>query len=274
MECALERLLAGARRTTEFRSLEMATFKDRVSLVTGAGSGIGRASAVAFSQAGAKVVVVDTDAAGAADTVRAITAQGGVATCVEADVSSSMDVRHAVDEAIRVYGRVDFAHNNAGIPGEIAKTADCTEENWDRVVATNLKSMWLCLKYEIPQMIRQGHGVIVNTSSVYGVIGCTRGMPAYAASKHGVIGLTRTAALEYAASGIRVNAICPGAVDTPFRTQLVNTSTPACDTAGRYPLGRVADPQEIAGVATWLCSHEASFITGATIVIDGGLSVQ
>jgi NAD(P)-dependent dehydrogenase (short-subunit alcohol dehydrogenase family) len=260
--------------TAEFKDMATTRFKDRVALVTGAGSGIGRASAIAFGEAGAQVVVADIDVEHAIDTVRTITNTGGVATFLKADVSSSVDVRSLIEEVARAHGRLDFAHNNAGIEGELAKTADCSEENWDKVIAINLKSIWLCLKYEIPQMVRQARGVIVNTSSVYGLIGCERGMPAYAASKHGVIGLTKTAALEYAAAGIRVNAVCPGAVNTAFRTRLVEKSNERCKDSERYPLGRIAEPHEVADAVMWLCSDEASFITGTTVVIDGGLCVR
>lgn len=249
-------------------------FTGRVSLVTGAGSGIGRASAMAFGKAGAKVIVVDIDGESAIETVRSITDAGGTAIHLKADVSSSGDVSSMVGEATRVFGRLDFAHNNAGIEGEIAKTADCSEDNWDNVIATNLKSVWLCMKYEIGQMIRQGCGAIVNTSSVYGLSGCARGMPAYAASKHGIIGLTKTAALEYAGSGIRVNAICPGAVNTPFRERLTMKSKEKSVDSERYPLGRIAEPWEVSDAVLWLCSDEASFITGTTILVDGGLSAQ
>jgi NAD(P)-dependent dehydrogenase (short-subunit alcohol dehydrogenase family) len=194
---------------------------------------------------------------------------------MKADVSLSVDVRSLIEEVARAHGRLDFAHNNAGIEGELAKTADCSEENWDKVIATNLTSVWLCMKYEIAQMIRQGRGAIVNTSSVYGLNGCERGMPAYAASKHGIIGLTKTAALEYAGSGIRVNAVCPGAVNTAFRERLVAKSKrEECKDSERYPLGRIAEPREISDAVLWLCSDEASFITGTTMVIDGGLSAR
>jgi NAD(P)-dependent dehydrogenase (short-subunit alcohol dehydrogenase family) len=249
-------------------------FSDKVALVTGAGSGIGRASALAFGQAGARVVVVDIDAESAIETVRLIADAGATAILLKADVSSSSDVSSMVGETTRIFGRLDFAHNNAGIEGEIAKTADCSEDNWDSVIATNLKSVWLCMKYEIGQMIRQGRGAIVNTSSVYGLSGCERGMPAYAASKHGIIGLTKTAALEYAGSGIRVNAVCPGAVNTPFRERLVAKSKEKSTDSERYPLGRVAEPCEISDAVLWLCSDEASFITGTIMVVDGGLSAR
>jgi NAD(P)-dependent dehydrogenase (short-subunit alcohol dehydrogenase family) len=254
--------------------MAMARFKERVALVTGAGSGIGRASAVAFGEAGARVVVADIATQSALETVRVIKDTGGTAAFVKADVTSSIDVRNLVEETVTIYGRLDFAHNNAGIEGDLAKTADCSEENWEKVIATNLKSIWLCLKYEIPQMVSEARGVIVNTSSVYGLIGCERGMPAYAASKHGIIGLTKTAALEYAASGIRVNVVCPGAVKTAFRERLVAKSGDGYNGPERYPLGRIAEPAEVAHAVIWLCSDEASFITGSAIVVDGGLSVR
>lgn len=249
-------------------------FRDRVSLVTGAGSGIGRSSAITFAKNGAKVVVVDIDAETATETVRMITNAGGIARFVQADVSSGNDAKRVVEEVAGIYGQLDFAHNNAGIAGDVAKTADCSEENWDKVIATNLKSIWLCMKYEIGQMMRQGSGIIVNTSSVYGLVGCERGMPAYSASKHGIIGLTKTAALEYAGSGIRVNAVCPGAVNTPFRKRLVGKSKETCKDAERYPLGRIAESREVADAVAWLCSEEASFVTGTAIVVDGGLSAR
>jgi len=261
-------------QTSDFGSATMTRFKDRVALATGAGAGIGKASAIAFAKAGARVAVVDIDANNANDTVSTITDAGGTATFLKADVSSQHDVKKMVEEVIRIYGRLDFAHNNAGVEGEIAKTADCSEENWDHVIATNLKSIWLCLKYEIQQMISQSQGVIVNTSSVYGLIGCERGMPAYAASKHGIIGLTKTAALEYASSGVRINAVCPGPVDTPFRKRLVEKSVETHGDPNRYPLGRVAESHEVADTVMWLCSDEASYVTGSMIVVDGGLSVR
>lgn len=249
-------------------------FNGRVCLVTGAGSGIGRASAVAFGKAGAKVVVADIDAESAIETVRSITDAGGTAIGLKADVSLSDDVRKMVGETTRVFGRLDYAHNNAGIEGEIAKTAECSEGNWDNVIATNLRSVWLCMKYEIEQMVSQGCGVIVNTSSVYGLRGCARGMPAYAASKHGIIGLTKTAALEYAGSRIRVNAVCPGAVNTPFRERLIRKLEEKPKDSERYPLGRIAEPSEVSDAVLWLCSDEASFVTGTVMLVDGGFSAR
>jgi NAD(P)-dependent dehydrogenase (short-subunit alcohol dehydrogenase family) len=218
----------------------------KVALITGAGSGIGKASAISFAKTGVKVVVADLDPSRGNETVREIAGMGGEAIFIETDVTHTSQVEELIRQIVREHGKLDYAHNNVGIEGEIAKTADCSEENWDEVIRTNLKSIWICMKYEIHQMLKQKFGAIVNTSSVYGLVGSERGMPAYVASKHGIIGLTKTAAIEYARSGIRVNVVCAGAVDTPFRQRLLNKSQGRSEDLVRYPLGRIAKPQEIA----------------------------
>jgi NAD(P)-dependent dehydrogenase (short-subunit alcohol dehydrogenase family) len=201
--------------------------------------------------------------------------QNGNVLFVKADVSKSRNVDQLIQQVVKTYGRLDCAHNNAGIEGGLSKTADCSEDNWNNVIETNLKSAWLCLKFEIRQMVQQASGAIVNTSSVYGLVGSERGLPAYVASKHGIVGLTRTAALEYACSGIRVNAICPGAIDTPFRERLVEKSREKnFECYKRYPIGRIGRPDEVANAVVWLCSKAASYITGSVLTIDGGLTAK
>jgi len=244
----------------------------KVVLITGASSGIGRASALAFAEAGAKVVLADVDATRGAESLSQVTDSGGDGMFVKVDVSRGNEVSSLIRQIIERYNRLDCAFNNAGTAGRIAETADCSEENWHYVIETNLTSVWLCLKYEIRQMREQGAGVIVNMSSVYGLSGCQRGLPAYTASKHGIIGLTRTAAVEYARAGIRVNAICPGAIDTPFRKQLVEITKDDLETAKRYPMGRIGTAKEVANTVVWLCSDAASFMTGSVVVADGGLT--
>jgi NAD(P)-dependent dehydrogenase (short-subunit alcohol dehydrogenase family) len=251
-------------------------FRNKVALVTGGGSGIGRASAEAFAKAGAKVVIADIDTSKGKRIARHIREKlHGVALFVQVDVSQDREVRSLIQQVVKTYGRLDYAYNNVGIPGAKAKTADCREKNWDKVINTNLKSIWLCMKYEILHMRKQNFGVIVNGSSVYGLTGSDRQIPAYVASKHGIIGLTKTAALEYAQNGIRINAVCPGAVDTPFRRQLLGKKQRSeKETKQRYPLGRIGKPEEVAETVVWLCSDASSFITGSVIVIDGGLTAQ
>jgi len=245
-------------------------FREKVALVTGAGSGIGRASALAFAREGARVAVADVALDGGEETVRLIEAAGGEATFVRVDVSNADDVRSLVEAVVGRYGRLDLAHNNAGILGTSARTADCTEENWDQVLAVNLKGVWLSMRAEIPQMLAQGGGAIVNTASAAGLIGMER-LPAYVASKHGVAGLTKTAALEYARAGIRVNAVCPGFIDTPM-TQAVTGGRPRYDAI--VPLGRLGTPEEVAEAVVWLCSAAASYITGHTLLVDGAMTAQ
>ena len=253
--------------------VETEEFKDRVALVTGGASGIGKASAVAFAKAGAKVIIADVHSSGGEQTAAEITSQGGEASFIRADVSKAVEVEGLIQRIVETFGRLDYAHNNAGIEGEVANTADCTEENWDTVITTNLKSIWLCMKNEIRHMIQRREGVIVNTSSVYGLVGCERGMPAYVASKHGIIGLTKTAALEYAGLGVRINAVCPGAISTPFRKRLVGEG---CEeelrNSKRYPIGRIGRPEEVASAVVWLCSDKSSYVTGSVLVLDGGLT--
>lgn len=249
-------------------------FEGKVALVTGAGSGIGRATAVAFSREGASVVVCDIDVNGGEDTVRMITDAGGEAYFVRADVSQADQVENLVNETVGKYGRLDYAFNNAGIEGEQAVTADCPEDNWDRVIDVNLKGTWLCMKHEIPQMLKQGKGSIVNMSSVAGLIGY-RNIPAYVASKHGVIGLTKTAALEYATTGIRINVVCPGVIRTPMVDRFAGGSPEGEEQLMESePIGRLGVPEEIAEAVIWLCSDAASFVLGHAMVIDGGLVAQ
>ncbi len=247
---------------------------ERVALVTGAGSGIGRATAVAFARAGARVVVSDRDAAGGEQTVASIRSAGGDALFVRADVAVARDVEALVARAMHAYGRLDFAFNNAGIEGKQALTADTSEEDWDRIIAVNLKGVWLCMKHEIPRMLTGQGGAIVNCSSVAGLVGFAQ-LPAYVASKHGVVGLTKATALEYARSGIRVNAVCPGAIQTPMIDRVVAARPEmAAALAAAEPVGRMGRPEEIAAAVVWLCSDEASFVTGQAWAVDGGWVAQ
>jgi len=246
----------------------------KIALVTGGGSGIGRATALAFAREGAKVVIADVVVSGGEETVRLIKAAGGEAVFIKADVSKAADVEALIKKTVDTYGRLDCAFNNAGIEGEMATTVDCTEENWDRTVAIDLKGVWLCLKYEIPQMLKQGGGAIVNTASVAGLVGFS-GLPAYVAAKHGVNGLTKTAALEYAKAGIRVNAVCPGVIKTPMVDRLFSSQPHAGEAiAALEPVGRLGKPEEIGEAVVWLCSDAASFVTGLPMAVDGGLVAQ
>lgn len=242
----------------------------KVALVTGAGSGIGRATALAFARQGAKVVIADVAADAGEETAALARAENTDALFVRTDVSQRADVEALVQAAVDQYGRLDYAHNNAGIPGPQALLADYGEETWDQVIATNLKGIWLCMKYEIQQMLRQGGGAIVNTSSVAGLRG-SQGVSAYVASKHGIIGLTRAAALEYARDGIRINAIAPGTIQTPMLDRFTGGDELTLEQfAKSEPVGRLGSPDEVAQAVLWLCSDSASFVTGATIAVDGG----
>jgi NAD(P)-dependent dehydrogenase (short-subunit alcohol dehydrogenase family) len=249
-------------------------FEGKAVLVTGASSGIGRATAEAFAREGARVVVADVLDDAGRETVERIEAAGGTATFVSADVSNAADVENMVRHARSAYGRLDCAFNNAGVEGDMANTVDCTEENWDRTLAINLKGVWLCMKYEIPVMLEHGGGAIVNCASVAGLVGF-RNLPAYSASKGGVVELTRTTALEYSDQGIRVDAVCPGVIRTPMIDRIVHGDAEAeSEFTALEPIGRMGEPEEIADAVLWLCSGRASFVTGHALVADGGLVAQ
>lgn len=243
---------------------------DKVALVTGGSSGIGRATALAFARAGAKVAVADLNSVGGQETVSLITGAGGEACFIEADMGEATSVAAMVEKAVETYGRLDYAHNNAGIEGVLKRTAEQDEEDWAPVIQINLTGVWLCMKYEIPHMLRQGGGAIVNTASGAGLIGVKR-MAAYVASKHGVVGLTKTAALEYAKSGIRINAVCPGVIKTAMVDRVSDNRPDVLDKMiAAEPIGRSGQPEEIAEAVVWLCSDAASFVTGHAMAVDGG----
>ena len=252
------------------------TLENKVALVTGAGSGIGRASSLVLAREGARVVVSDINASSAEETLSIIKERGGEGVAVHADVSKANDVRVLVAQVVETYGRLDCAYNNAGVEGSLpGRLHDYPEETWDRLIDVNLKGVWLCLKYEVPQMLKQGSGAIVNTASAVGLV-AGRQLSAYVASKHGVVGLTKAAALEYATDGIRVNAVCPGVIDTPMYRRAIQGREDGIEehVSAVQPIGRMGTPEEIGESVAWLLSDAASLVTGFAMPVDGGYTAQ
>jgi NAD(P)-dependent dehydrogenase (short-subunit alcohol dehydrogenase family) len=250
----------------------MADLSEKTAIVTGAATGLGRATALAFAAAGARVIVADIAAQAGEETAHAIVSAGGQALFVHTDVSRGEDVERMVATAVAEFGSLDCAFNNAGIAPRGAPVAEMSEAEFDRAVAINLKGVWLCLKHECAQMLRQGGGAIVNTSSIMGVVSGP-GLSAYSASKFGVVGLTRSVALDYARMGIRVNAVCPGGIGGTAITDAADNRADMEQLKLATPMGRLGVPREIADAVIWLCSPEASFVTGQSLAIDGGFTV-
>lgn len=244
--------------------------KGRSAFITGGASGIGKATSLAFARAGAQVLLADTNGQGGEETVAEIRNLGGVAVFQKVDVTKEKEVQDAIDRTVSEFGQLDIAFNNAGIEGPEKTTEELSLQEWNRVLDVNLTGIWLCMKYEIEKMLKQKSGCIINCASIAGLIGFAQ-MPAYVASKHGVIGLTKTAALELAQKNIRVNAICPGAIQTPMIDRFVTGRPEALEMLKtQEPMGRLGQPEEIASAALWLSSMGSSFVTGQCLTVDGG----
>jgi NAD(P)-dependent dehydrogenase (short-subunit alcohol dehydrogenase family) len=242
-----------------------------VALVTGASSGIGRATAIAFAREGMRVILAARRIRESEAVVKTIREAGGEATFIQTDVSKAAEVERLIEQTIATYGRLDYACNNAGIEGTAASILDTSEEQWDQVLDINLKGPWLCMKYQIPELLKAGGGAIVNISSVSAFWGADDHAP-YTASKSGLVGLTRAVAKEFAAAGLRINVICPGSIYTPMIERLDGGPvTPDSWRIQMTPMKRVGDPEEIASTVLWLCSNGASYMTGQTLIVDGGL---
>jgi NAD(P)-dependent dehydrogenase (short-subunit alcohol dehydrogenase family) len=245
--------------------------KGKIALVTGASSGIGCAAAQLFSREGAKVVIADINVEGGEETVRSISDAGGEAHFVRTDVSIPAEVEALITEVIERYNRLDCAYNNAGILGDMVSIVEHSEDSWNRTLDTNLKGTWLCMKHEIPQMLKQGSGAIVNTTASAGVMVGGRYRAAYAASKAGIVSLTKVAALEYAEYGLRVNVVCPSHTRSPMLEQFFELRPELeADFIAQTPMSRIAAPEEVAEAALWLCSDASSFVTGHVLAVDGG----
>jgi len=250
------------------------SFAGKVALVTGAGSGIGLATAKAFGEAGASVVLADRREDAVRAAAEGLSASGGKALAVRCDVTDDTQVASMIDRTVSAFGRLDAAFNNAGVMQRRVDTAEISGDEWDRVMAINLRGVWSCMKYELPQMLRNGGGAIVNCSSIGGVIGVP-GLAAYHAAKHGVIGLTKTAALEYATRKIRINAVCPGTINTPMAESLTGGDPKIlAEFLKDEPIGRIAEPEEVAAAVLWLCSPGASYVVGHALLVDGGYTAH
>ena len=251
-------------------------FEGKVALITGGSSGIGRSTAIAFAKKGAKIVIASRREKESQETVAIIKEMGSKAIFFKTDITQAIEVQNLVNQTINTYSRLDYAFNNAGTEGILGPSIEQTEENWNQIINTNLKGVWLSMKYQIPEMLKNGEGAIVNNASVFGLVGSPN-FSIYCASKHGLIGLTKAVALEQATAGIRINSVCPGAIQTDMVDRAFgkdNESKAKAQVLAGYPIGRIGQPEEVANAVVWLCSDAASFITGHSLPIDGGFTVQ
>lgn len=258
-------------------------FTNKVVLITGGNSGIGKATALAFAEQGAKVAIAGRRTSEGEETVNLIEKAGSQSIFIPTDITQETKVKNLVSQTVKTFGRLDYAFNNAGTPGILKVNMDDSEENWNQVINTNLKGVWLCMKYQIPQMLKNGGGAIVNNASIRGLVAANlinqqenkpqHNIHFYCTSKHAVLGLTKSLAAQYASDGIRINAVCPGTIITPMVREALSEQT-INNYGNQYPIKRLGTPEEIAQAVLWLCSESANFVIGHSLVLDGGLTIQ